>query len=84
MTVTTVYTQPDCVQCDRTKKYLDGKGATYGTVDLAQDPQALEAVKALGYLAAPVVVVNTNGDTKNEKHWYGFRPDLLKEFCLPA
>jgi glutaredoxin-like protein NrdH len=85
MTIT-VYTQPDCVQCDRTKKWLDdpkrgNMEGQYDIVDLSQDPQALEAVKALGYMSAPVVIVNDNGDTKDEKHWYGFRPDMLTQFC---
>ena len=85
----TVYTQPACVQCDRTKKWLDDptRGnlqGQYDVVDLALDPQALAAVKAMGYLAAPVVVVNRTGDTKDEQHWYGFRPDLLKELCAPV
>ena len=81
----TVYTQPDCVQCDRTKKWLDDPNRgnlkdQYHTVDLSKNPSDLEAVKALGYMSAPVVIVNDNGDTMDEKHWYGFRPDLLKEF----
>lgn len=82
----TVYTQPDCVQCDRTKKWLDDPSrgnlkGKYKVIDLSLDPQSLAAVKELGYMAAPVVIVNDNDDTKDEKHWYGFRPDLLKEFA---
>lgn len=84
----TVYTKPDCVQCDRTKAWLDStepnrgnmKGK-YKVVDITEDLQALAAVKELGYMSAPVVIVNDNGDTHDEKHWYGFRPDLLKEFA---
>jgi glutaredoxin-like protein NrdH len=53
-------------------------------VDLATNPEALAAVKALGYESAPVVIVNDNGDTKDEKHWYGFRPDMLREFVGTA
>lgn len=85
----TVYTQPECVQCDRTKKWLDDpkRGnlqGQYRVVDLAESPADLAAVKALGYMAAPVVLVNTNGDTKDETHWYGFRPDMLAQFCKAA
>lgn len=75
-----VYSKPRCVQCNMTKDFLDRAGATYTTVDISQDLNALEAVKALGYMGAPVVIVNDNGDTRDEKHWYGFRPDLLEEF----
>ena len=54
----TVYTQPDCVQCDRTKKWLDdpkrgNMAGLYRVVDLAESPEDLAAVKALGYMAAP-------------------------------
>jgi glutaredoxin-like protein NrdH len=86
MKAITVYTTPSCSQCTLTKKWLDDpkrgnlKGQ-YNIVDLSQDPQAYEAVKALGYASAPVVIMNINGDLKDEKHWYGFRPDNLEEFA---
>ncbi|MBG6085851.1 glutaredoxin-like protein NrdH [Zhihengliuella flava] len=64
-----------------TKSWLDKNNVTYKTVDLSEDPQALAAVKGLGYMGAPVVIVS-RGDTRDESHWYGFRVDLLKEFCV--
>ena len=76
----TVYSTPKCVQCKLTKGWLDERGITYRPVDLSQSPDDLAAVQALGYASAPVVIVNDNGDTHDEKHWYGFRPDLLEEF----
>jgi glutaredoxin-like protein NrdH len=69
-----------------TKKWLDDpkrgnlKGQ-YEVVDLSTNPEALAAVKALGYESAPVVVMNIDGNTKNEMHWFGFRPDNLEEFA---
>ncbi|WP_285724429.1 glutaredoxin-like protein NrdH [Psychromicrobium xiongbiense] len=69
MTVT-VYTKPACVQCNATYRALDRKGITYHSVDVSQDPAALERVRALGYLQAPVVVTD-------EDHWSGFRPDKI-------
>ena len=63
-----------------TKMWLDKKGVHYTTVDLA-DPANIrdyEAVRALGYKAAPVVAIGTD----YEIHWHGFRPDLLAEHCL--
>ena len=75
----TVYSTPKCVQCKLTKGWLDERGITYRAVDLSKHPEDLEAVQALGYASAPVVIVN-HGDTMDEKHWYGFRPDLLEEF----
>lgn len=69
-TTITVYTKPNCVQCNATYRALDNKGITYTTVDLSVDEDALEAVKALGYMQAPVVVTA-------DDHWSGFRPDKI-------
>lgn len=66
----TVYTKPSCVQCNATYRALDAKGLDYTTVDLSADEEALEAVKALGYMQAPVVVTP-------DDHWSGFRPDKI-------
>ena len=80
-----VYTQPVCGQCTLTKNWLDDpkrgnlKGQ-YREVDITQSPEDLAAVKALGYMAAPVVIVN-HGDNQDETHWYGFRPDMLAQYC---
>ena len=71
MTIT-VYSKPACVQCNATYRALDKHGIDYQTVDITTDPEALEAVKALGYLQAPVVVA---GDDS----WSGFRPDKIDE-----
>lgn len=85
MPIVTVYTTPSCSQCNLTKKWLDDpergnlKGQ-YNVVDLSQDAEAYEAVKALGYSAAPVVIVGNPGANDDETHWYGFRPDMLREF----
>ncbi|MFM6974954.1 MAG: glutaredoxin-like protein NrdH [Agromyces sp.] len=69
MTVT-VYTKPSCVQCTATYRALDSKGVAYEVIDLSEDAGALETVKELGYLQAPVVVTD-------EDHWSGFRPDKI-------
>ena len=66
----TVYTKPSCVQCNATFRALDARGIDYRTVDLSKDPGALDVVKAMGYMQAPVVV------TEND-HWLGFRPDKI-------
>ncbi|NKX56191.1 glutaredoxin-like protein NrdH [Arthrobacter mobilis] len=76
MTVT-VYTKPSCVQCNATYRALDKKGIEYQSVDLSQDPAALERVRALGYMQAPVVVTD-------QGHWSGFRPDKIEELAQHA
>lgn len=71
----TVYSKPNCVQCNATYRALDKKGLLYEVVDLTQDPAAFEMVRGLGYLQAPVVVA---GDV----HWSGFRPDMVASIAL--
>lgn len=71
----TVYTKPSCVQCNATYRALDNRGIEYDICDLSADDQALETVKSLGYLQAPVVVTDND-------HWSGFRPDKIDELAL--
>ena len=70
----TVYSKPSCVQCNATYRALDAKGIEYSVTDVSQDADALEHVKSLGYMQAPVVVAD--GD-----HWSGFRPDKIDELA---
>lgn len=70
----TVYSKPSCVQCSASYRALDSKGIDYQVVDMSQDAGALERVKALGYLQAPVVITD-------EDHWSGFRPDKIDELA---
>lgn len=53
-----------------TKLALTKRGIEFETVELAQDAEALEKVRSLGYSAAPVVLTNTD-------HWSGFQPDKI-------
>ena len=71
MTVT-VYSKPACVQCNATVRALDKKGIEYDVIDMSQDMDALERVRALGYMQAPVVMTKAD-------HWSGFRPDKIAE-----
>lgn len=77
----TVYTKPSCVQCNATYRALDAKGIKYTPHDLSEDPSALERVKALGYMQAPVVVVEERGVVVD--HWSGFRPDKIGDLHIP-
>lgn len=70
----TVYTKPACVQCNATYRALDKNGVAYKTVDISQDAEALERVRALGYMQAPVVMTES-------EHWSGFRPDKISELA---
>lgn len=80
MTIT-VYSKPSCVQCNATYRALDVQGIDYEVIDLSEDTSALERVKALGYMQAPVVVVEEAGGTVD--HWSGFRPDRIGALRVP-
>ena len=70
-----VYTLPDCIQCEMTKKYLDNYKLNYSVVDISQDKEASDKITELGYKQAPVVVYNNF-------HWSGFRPDKIQALRL--
>ena len=82
MTVT-VYTKPSCVQCTATYRALNAKGIEFEIFDVSVDDKALQAVKELGYLQAPVVIVDgeaLDGSGAGD-HWSGFRPDKIDELA---
>jgi len=68
--MTTVYTKPNCVQCEATKRYLDRTGVEYNTVDITKDPEGLELILGMGFSEAPVVLSEAG-------NWSGFKPDQL-------
>jgi glutaredoxin-like protein NrdH len=67
-----VYTNPNCVQCEQTKKFLDKEHIDY-TVENLQDPnnynKLVEFIEQ-GFKSAPIVVTNT-------ETWSGYKPDKL-------
>ena len=71
----TVYSKPNCMQCNFTKKYLKERNIAFKEIDVTQDEDALNKIKEMGYQAVPVVV------TKDD-HWYGFRPEKLAELAI--
>lgn len=74
----TVYSKPQCVQCDRTKSRLDREGVDYTEVDITTDPGAYKYVtEVLEFSAAPVVYVDPGADSAWAS-WSGYRPDLIK------
>jgi Glutaredoxin-like protein NrdH len=73
--MTTVYTKPNCVQCNMTKRHMDKIGVEYTTVDITEDPTALDKLIQMGYKAAPVVM------TEDGEHWSGFQPEKINELA---
>lgn len=70
----TVYTKPACVQCNATYRALDKKGIAYQSLDISEDADALERLKALGFQQAPVVEAPTGS-------WSGFNPGKIEELA---
>jgi glutaredoxin-like protein NrdH len=68
----TLYTKPGCGPCIATKHALDAAGIHYQTIDLDTNLAAVEHIKRLGYLQAPIIITPTD-------HWSGYRPDKLSE-----
>ena len=67
----TVYSKPQCTQCNKTYKFLEHNNIDFEVVDVTQDQEALLAIKQAGYRSVPVV--KTDAD-----EWAGFREDKLK------
>jgi glutaredoxin-like protein NrdH len=68
----TVYTNPNCVQCEMTKKFLDKEGIEYTVENLQSDENYEKLVEFVnqGFKAAPIVVTDT-------ETWSGYKPDKL-------
>lgn len=66
----TIYTKNNCMQCTATKNIMDKQGLAYQLINLDDEPDAIDNLKALGYRQLPVVMADSD-------HWSGFRPDKL-------
>lgn len=66
----TIFSKPDCMQCEFAKRYLDDRGIKYEEIDVFKDDKALAMLRDAGYTQMPVV------DIDGDKHT-GFRPEKL-------
>ena len=71
-----VYTLPNCVQCDSTKRFLDKHDIQYNVTNLEEKPEIAKMFIEKGYKTAPIVVYI---DGKNTDIWSGFKIDNLKK-----
>lgn len=74
----TLYSKPNCRQCSATVRKFDKDGVDYNYVDISEQPEAMQFIKDLGYLQAPVVYVDES------THWSGYRPDLITKHAVVA
>ncbi|GEQ33576.1 glutaredoxin-like protein NrdH [Marinilactibacillus psychrotolerans] len=70
-----VYSKPNCMQCNFTKKYLEDKGISYEVKDIVENEAAIEEVKNLGFSSLPVVIA------EGLEAFNGFRPDMLNQLA---
>lgn len=73
----TVYSKPNCPQCDLTKRDMDILGIEYKTVDITQQQDQLDRLISLGHRSAPVVETD-------QEIWSGYRQDKIKNLMSYA
>ena len=71
----TVYSKPNCIQCEMTKMWLNQNKIQFETVDVSEHPEKLEEIKLNGLQQLPVVTL----DKYFENAWSGFNVDRLEE-----
>jgi glutaredoxin len=54
-----VYWQPGCTSCLKTREFLAMHGVEFDSIDVAANPEAMEALAKLGVRSVPVVVRGT-------------------------
>lgn len=70
----TVWTTPNCVQCNQTKKEFDKLGIQYNVRELNRNPRAVERFKEMGLMAAPIVETD-------DRRWSGFRLNRIRSLA---
>ncbi len=73
----TVYSKPNCIQCEMTKIWLNQNKIPYDTVDIEANPGALELLKHYGYSSLPVVAIDDELSDES-KTWAGFQIEKLE------
>ena len=73
--IITLFTTPNCQQCNASKRKLKLLGLPHRLIDVSQSPQDLAQLKSMGYTHAPVTLVEAGGV---RRHWYGYDPTALE------
>lgn len=72
-----VYSKPKCVQREMTKEFLKQKNVEFEEINIEENEEALEQIKAIGLKRLPVVIGMKNNSV--EFAFSGFQIDLLDE-----
>lgn len=81
MTSVTIYSKPACVQCTATKRLAQKLGLPYTAIDVEAVPEAAAMLRARGFSAMPVVIVDDvtpSGEVTEVETWSGFRADAVR------
>lgn len=73
----TVYTKPNCPQCEATKRQFNRQGLAFDAIDITKDPSALDMLREAGFMQAPVVMTGDDA-------WSGYRPDKIRALAKAA
>lgn len=73
----TVYSRPNCMQCEMTKMWLRQNDIPFEAVDIEANPGALELLKHYGYSSLPVVAIDDELSDE-PKTWAGFQIEKLE------
>lgn len=73
--VITVYTLPNCSQCDATKRTLTRRKLEFSEIRIDQNPQLVSEFLGMGHSSAPIVKAG-------DEVWSGFRMDKI--MALPT
>ncbi|MCK9234686.1 MAG: glutaredoxin family protein [Gammaproteobacteria bacterium] len=71
MSTLTIYSVPNCPQCDQTKLVLSRHGISFNEVDLSQDEKKREELRNKGVRSAPFVEFGSDW-------WSGFNMGKIK------
>lgn len=74
----TLYTSPNSVQCEATKRSFQALGIDFREIDLHEHPEAEAEIKNYTPTLPPVVDVTIKG---LERRWSGFQPDQIKKLA---
>ena len=71
-----VYSKPNCMQCEMTKEFLKANNVKFEEMNVEENEEALEQIKASGLKRLPVVIVTKNNSF--ECAFSGFQIDKLE------
>lgn len=66
-----LFSKNNCMQCKMAKRFLDANHVAFEEINIDEEPQYIEELKAQGYQSLPVIL-------SDKPAIIGFRPDQLK------